>query len=377
MAAMQAISPRRRPRHGARIISHTALIAAVGLIFWDTVAPPPAPREVPVLVGPPRAFPGMPAPPPRDWLPVRVPVRTEIAAEPDLPVRAPADAGPELAAVPSPAHAEHAPEPTAEPAVETRLLVSVGELTVWGGPDRDAPALATVPRRAILEGLGPLRDGRVAVRLGTEGNLLRAWVDADFVSALLNVPRPWERPYAYGVRSVGMDVPYRTQLDGSAAAGANCGPASLGMVLDAFGISVPTDRLRAQAHRFQGTSGPDTGFLLEVLQSVAETYGLEGQDLLEGRRYRRWTLDDVREHLRAGHLVIPQLRYRLMPGREWAGVTYDHYLVLTGVDGDDFFFNDPIPWNGRGQGRITAAQLLRAWQNSDAPMAAVALAGPR
>ena len=117
--------------------------------------------------------------------------------------------------------------------------MSVGELTVWSGPDRDAPALATVPRRAILEGLG--------------------------------------------------------------------------MVLDAFGISVPTDRPRAQAHRFQGTSGPDTGFLLEVLQSVAETYGLEGQDLIEERRYRRWTLDEVREHLRAGHLVIPQLRYRLCP----------------------------------------------------------------
>ena len=249
--------------------------------------------------------------------------------------------------------------------------------TVWSGPDRDAPARATVPRRAILEGLGSLRDGRVAVRLGTEGSLLRAWVDADFVSALLNVPRPWERPYTYGVRSVGMDVPYRTQLDGSAAAGANCGPASLGMVLDAFGISVPTDRLRSQANRFQGTSGPNTGFLLEVLQSVAETYGLEGQGMLEGRRYRRWTLDAVREHLRAGHLVIPQLRYRLMPGREWAGVNYDHYLVLTGVDGDDFLFNDPIPWSGRGQGRITAAQLLRARQNSDAPMAAVALAGPR
>ena len=58
-------------------------------------------------------------------------------------------------------------------------------------------------------------------------------------------------------------------------------------------------------------------------------------------------------------------------------MNYDHQLVLTGVDGDDFFFNDPIPWSGRGQGRITAAQLLRAWQNSDAPMAAVALAGPR
>lgn len=373
MAAMQAISPKRRPRRGARIISHTAIIVAVGLIFWDTVAPPASPPDVPMLVGPPRTFPGMPAAPPRDWMPVRIPIRTEIAAEPTIRVNPPAITEPELAAVPLPPH----DEAVIESPVETRLLVSLGELTVWSGPDRDAPAVATVPRRAILEGLGLLRDGRVAVQLGSVANPLRAWVDADVVSALLNVPRPWERPYAFGERSVGMDVPYRTQLDGSAAAGANCGPASLGMVLDSFGISVPTDRLRTQAHRFQGTSGPDTGFSLEPLQGVAETYGLEAQGLLEGRRYRRWTLDDVREHLRAGHLVIPQLRYRLMPGREWAGINYDHYLVLTGVDGDDFYFNDPIPWSGRGQGRMTAAQLLRAWQNSDAPLAALALAGPR
>lgn len=66
-----------------------------------------------------------------------------------------------------------------------------------------------------------------------------------------------------------------------------------------------------------------------------------------------------------------------MPGREWASVNYDHYLVLTGVDGDDFLFNDPIPLSGKGQGRMTAAQLLRAWENSDAPMAALAVADPR
>jgi hypothetical protein len=67
----------------------------------------------------------------------------------------------------------------------------------------------------------------------------------------------------------------------------------------------------------------------------------------------------------------------MMPGREWAGVNYDHFLVLTGVDGEDFLFNDPIPWSGKGQGRITAAQLMRAWSNSDAPMAALAIADPR
>ena len=260
-------------------------------------------------------------------------------------------------------------------------LVSTREATVWSGTDRGAAALTSVPRLAFFDPLGPAENGRVPVSLGSSDPAggIRAWVDAAALAAAgpLTGPRPWDRPFAFGEDRVRLRMPYRTQLDGSPAAGANCGPASLGMILDSFGINVATDRLRSQAHRFQGTSGPSTGFLLEVIQRVAETYGLEGQGLMEGQRYRRWTLDDVRRHLRAGHPVIPQLRYRLMPGREWAAVNYDHYLVLTGVDGDDFLFNDPIPSGGQGLERITASQLLRAWRNSDAPMAALAIASPR
>jgi hypothetical protein len=265
--------------------------------------------------------------------------------------------------------------------VSLETVVSTREATVWSGVEADAAAVASVPRLALLDSLGPGENGRVPVRLGFSDQVgeIRAWVDAAAVAAAgaFNGPHPWDRPFAFGETRFRLGMPYRTQLDGSAAAGANCGPASLGMILDSFGMNVATDRLRNQAHRFQGTFGPWTGFTLEALRSVAETYGLEGQDLMEGRRYRRWTLEDVRQHLRAGHPVIPQLRYRLMPGREWAAVNYDHYLVLTGVDGDDFLFSDPIPSGGQGEGRLTASQLLRAWSNSDAPMVALAIAGPR
>lgn len=260
-------------------------------------------------------------------------------------------------------------------------VVSTREATLWSGLDADATALARVPRLALLDSLGPVQNGRVPVRLGSgeQGTDVTAWLDAAaaVAAAPLSGPRPWDRPFAFGERHFRMSVPYRTQLDGSAAAGANCGPASLGMILDAFGIRVATGELRNQTHRFQGTSGSWTGFALEHLQRVAETYGLEGQGLMERGRYRRWTLDDLRRHLRAGHPVIPQLRYRLLPGRGWAAVNYDHYLVLTGVDGDDFLFNDPIPLAGQGQGRISASELIRAWMNSDAPGAALAIAAPR
>ena len=67
------------------------------------------------------------------------------------------------------------------------------------------------------------------------------------------------------------------------------------------------------------------------------------------------------------------LRYRLMPGREWLWVGYDHYVVITGMVGDDFVINDPIGINGHGERVLSGQQLLRAWMNSDFPGAAVAI----
>lgn len=385
MISRQAVPLVSQPPSWNRLHQHlilTAVIGAVAVASLPSVgAVVPEPR--PIAVQPA----GVPASPSLAWIPVRIPVSTRVTPVLSpvelaiVQVSAPLDAT--LTAPPEPATvAQEALTAPPDPFVESPVtMASTRPLTLWSADQADADELGRVPRLARLEAVGPARDGRIPVRLDLpEGvNPVVAWVDAAALTTTtqLGLARPWARPFAFGLQTVGLTVPYRTQLDGSAAAGANCGPASLGMIFDSYGISMPTATLRERAHRFQGTAGPDTGFLLEVLQKVVESYGLEGQDLLESGRYRRWTLDDVRRHLRAGHPVVPQLRYRLMPGREWAGVNYDHYLVLTGVDGEDFLFNDPIPWSGKGQGRITAAQLLRAWSNSDAPMAALAIADPR
>ena len=385
MIGRQAVPLVSQPSSWHRLHRHLVLTVAVGAIAATSLPSVGAvePESRPSLSQPV----AVPASPSLAWIPVRVPISTKVT--PDLwraaPVEPPLSAIPDavLASEPDPAaigQEASAVAPEA-PSFSPVTLVSSRELTLWSDGQADAGELGRVPRLARLETAGPARDGRIPVRLELPegGNPVLAWVDAAALAASgqLGLASPWARPFAFGLQTVGLTVPYRTQLDGSAAAGANCGPASLGMILDSFGISVATATLRERAHRFQGTAGPDTGFLLEVLQKVAESHGLEAQDLLDKGRYRRWSLDDVRRHLRAGHPVVPQLRYRLMPGREWAGVNYDHYLVLTGVDGDDFLFNDPIPWSGRGQGRITATQLLRAWANSDAPMAALAIADPR
>jgi hypothetical protein len=148
------------------------------------------------------------------------------------------------------------------------------------------------------------------------------------------------------------------------------------MAIESFGTYVPTAQSRTLAMRAMGIYDPFSGTTLESLRAVAEAYGLKGLDLHEDGKYKRWTLDDVRTHLRAGHPVIPQLRYRMMPGREWLWVGYDHYVVITGMVGDDFIINDPVGLNGHGERVLTAEQLRRAWMGSDFPGAAVAIARP-
>ena len=160
-----------------------------------------------------------------------------------------------------------------------------------------------------------------------------------------------------------MKVPFRTQLDGSAAASANCGPASVGMVLGFFQKPVPTEELRSVANRLQGTYGPDAGFGIEYLDALAEQFGLKSQDLYAaGRAFKRWDLEGLRAHLARGHLVIPELRFRLMPGRSGSDSWDDHYVVITGMQGDDFIYNDSVDSDGPGYGRVMNSEaLLRAW----------------
>ena len=62
----------------------------------------------------------------------------------------------------------------------------------------------------------------------------------------------------------------------------NCGPASIGMILEYLGVASTNAELRSVAHRLQGTSGDDTGFAIEYLQSAVELLGMRGYDLYSG-----------------------------------------------------------------------------------------------
>jgi hypothetical protein len=431
---MQAVRVERRRPTDTRWLQHIFLLSILCLLFTSAVISR-HPATVELAQRLPERFLPPPGTPAQDWLPVRVPVRTTITPDPTQQNLAPPiDAATAVettlaAAQPRPewvqAHRKTAlfATPQTDAARETEIpqwsfmrivdsrpnwlkvtfhgddtawvpagdvgavaqaptfVTSVQDARLWSSDGADAQPVASVPRLATLEMAGPERNGRVAVKLADSSiaNGRMAWMDWQAV-AVSRGPADREMPIAQAfspfASEARLDVPYRTQLDGSISSAANCGPTSVSMAIESFGIYIPTAQARALANRAMGVYDPFGGTTLESLRSVAEASGLQGLDLFQDGKYRRWTLDDVRAHLRAGHPVIPELRYRLMPGREWVWVSYDHYVVITGMVGDDFIINDPVGLDGHGERVLTAAQLQRAWMNSDNPGAAVAIARP-
>jgi hypothetical protein len=171
-------------------------------------------------------------------------------------------------------------------------------------------------------------------------------------------------------------APYLSQLDGSPYAEANCGPTAVGMALEAFGVSVPLRDLRAATLDAQRMYGNGVGTLITGLAQTVQQHGLSAMDLRDSAGgIRKWTLDDIRAHIQQGHPVITQVRYRSLPGRGRAYYFGDHYILITGVVGDGFLYNDPIDIDGLGWDRaISGATLQVAMNASDQRYAYAAVA---
>ncbi len=186
------------------------------------------------------------------------------------------------------------------------------------------------------------------------------------------------QPSPIGFSSFRLTVPFRTQKDGSQFQGSNCGPAALGMVLDAFGIRGATnDDLRYAVHEYQGTLGRRGGTALQHIASAGADHGLTPIGLYAGKEFASWNVDDVRVELRAGRPVIALVKYRLLPGYEGSTIRFDHYIVLHGISGEGFLYHDPAQGTAAdGAGRwISAAQLGNAMSNASVPGQALAFDG--
>jgi LysM repeat protein len=231
--------------------------------------------------------------------------------------------------------------------------------------------LHQLPGGARLERLSGFGGGRIQVRDPGDGRTRQAmtgWVDAVDLD-VGRAPATRELPQAYP-SDTAMDIfhvfaPYRSQLDGSPYAEANCGPTAVGMALDAFGVSVSPRQLRSETLSAQHMFGNGVGTLITALADVVSQHGLSALDLRdEAGGLNRWSVDDIRAHVRLGQPVIVQVRYRSLPGRGGAYYFGDHYILVTGVVGDAFLYNDPIDVDGLGWDRVISAATLHVAMNA-------------
>jgi len=243
--------------------------------------------------------------------------------------------------------------------------VTAAPAEVWVNDQADSLGRAQLPLQSWLEIMGPPSHGRLPVRYPGNGEDVApgvGWVDANGLVAAGSLNAAW-LPRAYpadtGPEVVRVEVPYHSQLDGTPWASANCGPTTLEMALGAFGVQVPSTVLRQQALDTQGMWGDDAGTLLDALAEVASSYGLQPTGLFQGPTLKRWTIADLTKELDAGHPVVVQVRFQALPERRTSPYTGDHYIVLTGLVGDRFLYNDAVDSDGVGYDRIMSAESLR------------------
>lgn len=165
-----------------------------------------------------------------------------------------------------------------------------------------------------------------------------------------------------------LGVPFVTQLDGTPYASVNCGPASTTMVLAAFGMRIPAATIRDYVNYLSGVYSSDAGTSLDHLARVSREAGLQVADLYGGGRYRAWSAVLLREHILVGHPVVTLVKYRALPGNGASLADLDHYIVISGLSGNDFIYNDAAFTSDRGYGLlISEGDLQRAWDYSSIP----------
>jgi hypothetical protein len=265
-------------------------------------------------------------------------------------------------------------------------------------PSPAGPGTVAIATGTYVETTGEAQGRWARVFYLGDGRLdgaIEGWIDsADFVLPPVDQTALTGYLLSKGALSsrepdVWLRVPYRTQLDGTDYAAANCGPTSVGMALEAFGGVYAQELLRAAAMQLQDTADCDEcGVFIQnlatlVQQRGAQVVGLRKDgspprpvtelDRADEATLRRWTLEDVRAELRNGRVVLPQVKYRALPDRADSAYRGDHFVVITGMIGDRFIYNDPIDSDGRGYARLIRAETLeRAMSLASVPKAAFA-----
>jgi hypothetical protein len=145
------------------------------------------------------------------------------------------------------------------------------------------------------------------------------------------------------------------------------------MALESFGMDLAPPDVRSQVLDSENFDPNDTdaGSFIWALADVAQSHGLQAHGLyLEDGSLHRWSIDEIRASVQRGQPVVVQVVYRGLPGRSDSAYYGDHFIIITGLLGDEFLYNDPIggaeAHEAPGYDRfMTAAQLERAMHASD------------
>ena len=217
---------------------------------------------------------------------------------------------------------------------------------------------------------------RVRLQCAAVGRTISLAV-ALWVLAVAATPAYADNWYANALVRRSVEPPYRTQLDDSIYARSDCGPAVLAMVLADYGVDEDTLELRQLTHTYQGTwPAVRVGTALQHMAHVAEDFGLATYGLYDpDETFHQWSVDEIGTQVAAGRLVIPLVRFGLLPGHEDTGVRFGHYILLYAVEGDGFMFQDPAvrPIQDGRERWITRDQLARAMAPVWPPRQALAL----
>lgn len=160
-----------------------------------------------------------------------------------------------------------------------------------------------------------------------------------------------------------LQVPWRTQFDGTTYASSNCGPAALGMAMAYFDEWWSSAGIRRDVNNYLGYWGLDGGSTWEAMAYAAQKRGFYTLGLYDDEGlYYVWTIDDLMYQVRKGRPVLLLVRYQYLPGHEGEKWWGDHYIVFLGLDADgNVVYHDST---GGPYMVMSQKKLLHAWRHT-------------
>lgn len=132
-----------------------------------------------------------------------------------------------------------------------------------------------------------------------------------------------------------------------------CGVTSLAMVVDYYKPAVSVDTLLEQGIAEKAYL-QNAGWTYKGLIHISQQYGLDGSSYDLGQKSAETAFAQFRKNLEDGP-VIASVHYKFDPKS-----TIPHLVVITGIDGDTLYYNDPAAKSGQKQ--ISKADFQKAWK---------------